>query len=183
MRLHDLKPDVGSRKKRRRAGRGISAGRGKTAGRGHKGQGARAGGGKGPYFEGGQLPLVRRLPFKRGFTNIFRIEYEEVNVGLLNEHDGVEDGALVTPASLAQLGIIRDAAEPVVILGDGELTKKLQVSAHRFTKNALQKISDAGGSTRVIELKIKGARATVKLLKKEEVAKIMAAGDGDDTQG
>ena len=183
MRLHDLKPDVGSRKKRRRAGRGIAAGRGKTAGRGHKGQGARAGGGKGPYFEGGQLPLVRRLPFKRGFTNIFRIEYEEVNVGLLNEHEGIEDGAVVTPALLAQLGIIRDADKPVVILGDGELTKKLQVSAHRFTKSATQAIGEAGGSTTTLELLLKGARATVKLLKKEEVAKLRAARDSDNAQG
>ncbi len=178
MRLHDLKPDPGSRKKRRRAGRGIAAGRGKTAGRGHKGQGARAGGGKGPYFEGGQLPLVRRMPFKRGFTNIFRIEYEEVNVGLLNEHEGVADGAVVTPASLAQLGIIRDATDPVVILGDGDLGKRLQVSAHRFTKSAQQKISDAGGSVTRLELKVKGARATVKLPKKDELARLMAADDG-----
>jgi len=183
MRLHDLKPDPGARKKRRRAGRGISAGRGKTAGRGHKGQGARAGGGKGPYFEGGQLPLVRRMPFKRGFTNIFRIEYEEVNVGLLNEHDGIADGALVTPASLARLGIIRDASEPLVILGDGELEKRLQVSAHRFTKTAADKIRAAGGTTNVLELKITGARATVKKLRKEEVAKIMAAGEDDAATG
>ena len=180
MRLHDLKPDPGSRKKRRRAGRGIAAGRGKTAGRGHKGQGARAGGGKGPYFEGGQLPLVRRMPFKRGFTNIFRIEYEEVNVGLLQEHEGIVDGATVTPASLAQLGIIRDATDPVVILGDGELDKKLQVSAHRFTKSAARKINDAGGSVRRLELKLKGARATVKLPKKEELARLMAE---EDDQG
>ena len=84
MKLHDLRPDPGATRKRRRVGRGIAAGQGKTAGRGTKGQGARAGGGKGPYFEGGQLPLVRRLPFKRGFTNIFRIEYQEVNVDLLD---------------------------------------------------------------------------------------------------
>lgn len=181
MRLHDLKPTPGSRRKRRRAGRGISAGRGKTAGRGHKGQGARAGGGKGPYFEGGQLPLVRRMPFKRGFTNIFRIEYEEVNVGLLNEHEGIEDGAAVTPASLAQLGIIRKASDPVVILGDGELGKQLQISAHRFTKSARSKISAAGGSITELELKLKGARATVKLPKKEELARIM--GEDGDAQG
>ena len=83
MKLHDLKPDKGSKRKRTRVGRGISAGKGKTAGRGHKGQGARSGGGKGPYFEGGQLPFVRRLPFKRGFTNIFAIVYQEVNVDML----------------------------------------------------------------------------------------------------
>ena len=180
MKLHDLRPDPGSRKKRRRAGRGISAGRGKTAGRGHKGQGARAGGGKGPYFEGGQLPLVRRMPFKRGFTNIFRIEYEEVNVGLLNEHEGIEDGAVVTPVSLAQLGIIRDATDPVVILGDGDLAKKLTISAHRFTKGARRKIGEAGGTIRELELKLTGARATVKLPKKEELARILA--DEGDAQ-
>ena len=83
MKLHDLKPDPGSKRRRKRVGRGIAAGKGKTAGRGHKGQGARSGGGKGPYFEGGQLPLVRRLPFKRGFTNIFAIHYQEVNVDML----------------------------------------------------------------------------------------------------
>ncbi len=177
MRLHDLKPDPGSRKKRRRAGRGIAAGRGKTAGRGHKGQDFRAGGGKGPYFEGGQLPLVRRMPFKRGFNNIFRIEYEEVNVGRLNDHAGVADGADLTPAALAQLGLIRDATDPVVIMGHGELTKQLHISAHRFTKSAVQKIEAAGGSTTVLELTVKGARATVKKLKKEELARLRAADD------
>ena len=127
------------------------------------------------------MPLVRRMPFKRGFTNIFRIEYEEVNVGLLNEHEGIEDGAVVTPASLAQLGIIRKATDPVVILGDGELGKQLQVSAHRFTKSARSKISEAGGSITELELKLKGARATVKLPKKEELARIM--GEAGDAQG
>lgn len=172
MNLNDLAPAKGSKKKRTRVGRGISAGKGKTAGRGIKGQGARSGGGKGPYFEGGQLPLVRRLPFKRGFTNIFRIEYQEVNVGRLNEHDGVSDGAELTPALLAELGLVRDINQPVVILGNGDLKKKLTIQAHRFTKSALKKIEDAGGKTEQLEIKLTGALATVKLLPKEALAKI-----------
>ena len=91
MKLHDLKPDEGSTRRRKRVGRGISAGKGKTAGRGTKGQGARSGGGKGPYFEGGQLPLVRRLPFRRGFTNIWRVNYKPINVGRLQENFGEGD--------------------------------------------------------------------------------------------
>src|SRR3989304_767110 len=132
MKVHDLKPAKGSKKKKTRVGRGIAAGKGKTAGRGTKGQGARTGGGKGPYFEGGQLPLVRRLPFKRGFTNIFRIEYQEVNVESLEER--FAKGAEVTPESLVTARLIRDADKPVVIMGRGELSKKLAVHAHRFTK-------------------------------------------------
>jgi large subunit ribosomal protein L15 len=168
MKLHDLQPAEGSKKKRIRVGRGISAGRGKTSGRGTKGQGSRSGGKKGPYFEGGQLPLVRRLPFKRGFTNIFRIEYQEVNVSKLNDLDA---GTVVTPALLAEAGLVRDADKPVVILGEGELTKKLTVHAHRFTKSAAQKIEAAGGSMETLEIKLKGALATVKRLTKEQLAK------------
>ena len=169
MKLHDLKPDEGSKKKRTRVGRGIAAGKGKTAGRGTKGQGARSGGGKGPYFEGGQLPLVRRLPFKRGFTNVFRIEYQEVNVERLNDLD---EGTVVNAALLAEKGLVREADRPVVILGDGDLTKKLTVQAHRFTKSAQEKIEKAGGSIEKLELKVTGAHATVKLLTKEQLAKI-----------
>lgn len=176
MKLNDLRPDSGAKKNRTRVGRGISAGRGKTAGRGQKGQGARSGGGKGPYFEGGQLPLVRRLPFKRGFTNIFRIEYQEVNVGRLNDHDGIAEGAEVTPALLAELGLVREPDRPVVILGGGDLGKKLTIQAHRFTKSAAQKIEDAGGKTETLELKLTGALATVKLLPKDKLAEIY----GDD---
>jgi len=172
MKLSDLRPDEGAKKKRTRVGRGISAGKGKTAGRGTKGQGARSGGGKGPYFEGGQLPLVRRMPFKRGFTNIFRIEYQEVNVGRLDEHAGIADGAEVTPALLAELGLVREPDRPVVILGNGDLNKKLAVRAHRFSKSAAKKIEDAGGTTEKLELKLTGARATVKLLPKDKLAEI-----------
>jgi len=164
MKLHDLRPDPGSRKKRTRVGRGISAGKGKTAGRGTKGQNARTGGGKAPYFEGGQLPLVRRLPFKRGFTNLFRIEYQEVNIADLAE--AFKSGAEVTPEALAEAGLIKKVDQPVVVLGDGELKAKLQVSAHRFTTSAREKIEGAGGSVTQVELTLRGAHATIKKLPK-----------------
>jgi len=170
MKLHDLKPTPGSKKKRTRVGRGIAAGKGKSAGRGTKGTGARTGGGKGPYFEGGQLPLVRRLPFKRGFTNIFRIEYQEVNVDLIEAR--FDAGAEITPQSLVERGLVRDADKPVVILGRGKLTKPFAVRAHRFSKSAQEKIGAAGGSTEVIPLKLTGARATVKKLPKEQLARL-----------
>ncbi|MAS37634.1 MAG: 50S ribosomal protein L15 [Anaerolineaceae bacterium] len=178
MKLHDLQPAKGSTKKKTRVGRGISAGKGKTAGRGTKGQGARSGGGKGPYFEGGQLPLVRRLPFKRGFNNIFRIEYQEVRVEQLNAHDGIAEGAEVTPAVLAELGLVREADRPVVVLGNGDLKKKLTVNAHRFTKSAAEKIEAAGGTTNKLELKLTGAHATVKLLPKAELEKLYGEDNG-----
>lgn len=168
MKLHDLKPDPGSKKKKTRVGRGIASGKGKTAGRGTKGAGARGRNArKGAYFEGGQLPLVRRLPFKRGFTNIFKINYQEVNVGDLAE---LAAGTAVTPELLAEQGFIRDADKPVVILGGGDLTTKLSFKAHRFTKSAEEKITAAGGSIEKLELVVKGARATVKLLSKEKLA-------------
>ncbi len=172
MKLHDLKPAEGSRTKRTRVGRGISAGKGKTAGRGTKGAGARgAHARKGAYFEGGQLPLVRRLPFKRGFTNIFRTLYQEVNVKQLEVLDA---GTTVTPAMMAELGWIRDALTPVVVLGDGELSKSLTVQAHRFTKSAAAKIAGAGGTSEVLPLKVTGARITVKRLQKAKLAKLYA---------
>jgi large subunit ribosomal protein L15 len=172
MRLHDLKPAPGSQKKKFRVGRGIASGKGKTAGRGTKGMGARRGGGKGAYFEGGQLPLVRRLPFKRGFTNIFRIEHQEVNVRFLEAR--FNDGDVVNPQTLYDKGLVRDAAKPVVIMGKGDLTKKLTVHAHRLTKGASDKITAVGGSITVMPLKITGANATVKKLKKEQIAKLLA---------
>jgi large subunit ribosomal protein L15 len=182
MKLNDLRPDKGSTKNRRRVGRGISAGKGKTAGRGTKGQGARSGGGKPPYFEGGQLPLVRRLPFKRGFTNIFRINYQEVNVRDLQEKSTLtgeasqrfEDGTVVTPEVLEAEGLIRDALKPVKILGDGELSTNLTVHAHGFTKSAQEKIEDAGGSVEKLELLLTGAAATVKKPKKEVLERLRA---------
>jgi large subunit ribosomal protein L15 len=147
----------------------MGSGSGKTAGRGTKGQGARGGKSKGPRFEGGQLPLVRRLPFKRGFNNIFKIHYQPVNLEWLSD---IKAGTEVTPALLAQLGFIGDATKPVVILGGGEVKSALKVSAHRFSKSAAEKITAAGGTTTVIELKVKGALATVKLLPKSKLAEL-----------
>ena len=171
MKLHDLKPDKGSTKKRKRIGRGQAAGQGGYAGRGIKGQGSRGGKPKGAYFEGGQLPLVRRLPFKRGFNNKFRIEYQEVRLDRLANL--ADDGAVVTPALMVELGLIRNAIEPVVILGNGEaISKKLTVHAQRITKSAQEKITAAGGSTEIIPLRITGAKATFRKMRKEDLAKI-----------
>lgn len=175
MKLHDLRPEPGSVKRKKRVGRGISAGQGKTAGRGTKGQSARSGGTKGPFFEGGQLPLVRRLPFKRGFTNIFRIEYQEVNLDSLQAR--FNDGDAVTPETLVAKGLVRDADKPVAVLGRGELTHKLTVQAHRFTTSAQEKIEKAGGAIEKLELLVIGARATVKKLSKEKLAALRAARD------
>jgi len=173
MRLHDLKPDRGARKRRTRVGRGIAAGKGKTAGRGHKGQGARSGGGKGLYFEGGQLPLVRRLPFKRGFTNIFRIPYQEVNLRQLAER--FQSGDEVTPAVLAEKGLVRKAEEPVVVLGQGEIDFPLNVQAHRFSKKAREQLLAAGGNVEQLPILLRGARATVKKLRREQKARALEA--------
>ncbi len=148
MKLNDLGPNEGSKKSRKRVGRGISAGQGKTAGRGTKGQGARSGGIKGAYFEGGQLPLARRLPFKRGFTNIRRVEYKAINLERLAEFDF--GGETVTPQLLADYGLIKKATDPVAILGDGELETALNVRAHRFSATAKEKIEAAGGTAEVI---------------------------------
>ena len=148
MKLHDLRPDEGSRQKRKRVGRGISAGQGKTAGRCTKGQGVRRGGGKGPYFEGGQLPLVRRLPFKRGFTNIRKIYYNPVNLGRLAEM--FEAGSEIDPAVMVEVGLLKKESDPVVILGDGDLTGALTIKAHRFSAAAKQKIEAAGGTVELL---------------------------------
>ena len=151
MKLHDLRPAPGSTKRRKRVGRGMASGKGKTSGRGMKGQGARSGGGKGPYFEGGQLPLVRRLPFKRGFTNIHRIEYKPVNLDRLQEKFG-ESKQEVTPETLVEAGIIKRSDKAVAILGRGELTSALTIKAHRFSKSAQEKIEVAGGAVEILPL-------------------------------
>jgi large subunit ribosomal protein L15 len=150
MKLHDLRPNNGAKKKRKRVGRGISAGQGKTAGRGTKGQKARSGGGKGPYFEGGQLPLARRLPFKRGFTNIRKVYYKPVNLDRLAEFDF--DGIEVTPEVMAAIGLIKKANDPVVVLGNGDVNAPMTVKAHRFSKTAREKIEAAGGSVEILPL-------------------------------
>lgn len=149
MKLHDLRPDEGSKKKRKRVGRGIAAGQGKTAGRGTKGQGARSGGGKGPYFEGGQLPLARRLPFKRGFTNRRKIYYRPINVGLFSEMEA-EAGSEITPEVLQSVGLLKKVTDPYVILGEGDLNVALTVKAHRVSKSAQEKIEKAGGKVEII---------------------------------
>jgi large subunit ribosomal protein L15 len=150
MKLHDLRPNPGAKKKRKRVGRGISAGQGKTAGRGTKGQNARSGGGKGVYFEGGQLPLARRLPYKRGFTNIRKVYYKAVNLKQLAEFDF--DGLDVTPEVMAAVGLVKKETDPVVILGDGELNVALNVKAQRFSASAKEKIEAAGGTVEVLPL-------------------------------
>lgn len=146
MQLHELRPAPGTVKEPKRKGRGTATGQGKTAGRGQKGQGSRSGGGVRPGFEGGQMPLHRRLP-KRGFTNIFAKEYTEVNVSVLNRF---EDGTEVTPELLKQEGIVKNVRDGVKILGEGELSKKLTVKATKFTESAKNKIEAAGGKAEIL---------------------------------
>ncbi|MFN8482819.1 MAG: 50S ribosomal protein L15 [Anaerolineae bacterium] len=143
MRLDELSSPRGARKPRKRVGRGTGSGQGTYAGRGRKGQGARSGGVKGPYFEGGQLPLVRRLPHKRGFVNINRVEVSEVNLDRLSE--AFDAGADVTVEAMVAAGLIKSATSPVKILARGEIDKPLTVRAHRFSANARAKIEAAGG--------------------------------------
>lgn len=147
MNLNELKPAEGSKKDGFRVGRGHGSGNGKTAGRGHKGQKARSGGGVRPGFEGGQMPIYRRLP-KRGFTNIFAKTYTEINVTALNSF---EDGAVVDADALKAAGIIKKINDGVKVLGRGDLTaKNLTVKAAKFTKSAEEKIAAAGGKAEVI---------------------------------
>ena len=146
MKLHELSPAVGSAKANWRKGRGPGSGNGKTAGKGHKGQNARSGGGVRPGFEGGQLPLYRKLP-KRGFHNKFATVYAIVNVDALNRF---EDDAVVDTAALIECGLVTRVCDGVKILGNGELTKKLTVKAAVFSNAAKEKIEAAGGKTEVI---------------------------------
>jgi large subunit ribosomal protein L15 len=148
MKLHEIKPRHGSRRQRKRVGRGIAAGQGKTAGRGTKGQGARAGEGGKLYRQGGNLPFFRRLPFKRGFTNIYRMEWTEVNLVSLKDFAAGSD---VTPETLLETGIIRHLRNPIVLLGRGEVKVPLQVRLHRVSKGARTAIEGAGGKVEVIE--------------------------------
>lgn len=146
MELHDLKPAPGSRKSRKRVGRGSAAGQGKTAGRGTKGQLARSKVRVG--FEGGQNPIFKRMPFRRGFTNIFKTRYEVVNVHQLERVAGDEP---ITPESLAENGVTRGTEFPLKILGEGDISKAITVRAHKFSKSAREKIEAAGGTVEVIE--------------------------------
>ncbi len=147
MNLHDLSPMEGSKKARKRIGRGPASGQGKTAGKGHKGQKARSGGSIRPGFEGGQMPLQRRVP-KRGFTNIFRTEYATVNVADLEAR--FEDGADVDVDAIVASGLLKKTLDGVKILGNGEITKKLNVKANAFSDTAKAKIEAAGGKAEVM---------------------------------
>jgi large subunit ribosomal protein L15 len=146
MKLHELKPAKGAIKGRKRLGRGTASGQGKTAGRGQKGQKSRSGGGVRLGFEGGQMPLYRRLP-KRGFTNIFKKQWAIINVEDLNKF---EDGSVITPEMLLEAGLIKKVIDGIKILGDGDLEKKVTVQAHKFSKTAIEKIESAGGKAEVI---------------------------------
>ncbi len=145
MKLHELGPAAGSTTAPKRLGRGVGSGLGKTSGKGHKGAKARSGGGKRPGFEGGQMPLYRRVP-KKGFTNIFRTEYATVNVGQLEIFD---NGAVVTVEKLKEAGLVKKTLAGVKILGNGDLTKKITVEAAKFTESAKQKIEALGGKAEV----------------------------------
>ena len=146
MKLQDLKPAEGSTQAAYRKGRGHGSGNGKTAGRGHKGQWARSGGGVRPGFEGGQMPLARRLP-KRGFHNIFGTENAVINVSELNMF---EDGAVVTVADMIEAGLVKKSLDGVKVLGNGEITKKLTVQAAAFSASAKEKIEAVGGKAEVV---------------------------------
>jgi large subunit ribosomal protein L15 len=148
MKLHDLRPAEGSAKKRKRVGRGTGSGRGKTSGRGTKGQNSRSGGGVRSTFEGGQLPLVRRLPKLRGFNNRFKVLYVPVNLDSLDRT--FEADAAVTPETLSEVGLLGRAADPIAVLGRGEINKPLHVKTHRISASARQKIEAAGGSVEIL---------------------------------
>ena len=146
MKLHELSPAFGSNQESKRNGRGAGSGNGKTAGKGHKGQKARSGGGVRPGFEGGQMPLQRRVP-KRGFNNIFATRYSNINVADLNKF---EDGAVVDLKAIMDKGLVKKPLDGVKVLGDGELTVKLTVKAAAFSASAKEKIEKAGGTVEVI---------------------------------
>jgi large subunit ribosomal protein L15 len=148
MQLHELKAPEGATRERIRIGRGHGSGKVKTGGKGTKGQKARAGGGVPPYFEGGQLPLIRKLPYRRGFKNPFRVEYREVNVRDLSDFPV---GSTVGPDEFETAGVLRGKSGPVKVLGQGDISVKLTVRAHKFTAGARQKIEAAGGTTETIE--------------------------------
>ncbi len=150
MKLHDLQPNEGAKRSKKRVGRGLAAGQGKTAGKGTKGQGVRQGAGGKLYRQGGNLPYFRRLPFMRGegFTPPYRVEYNEVNVEMLERF---EAGSDVNAEVLAAAGLLSKRSNPIVILGNGEITKALNLKVQRITKGAKAKIEAAGGSVEIIE--------------------------------
>ena len=147
MKLNTMHPNDGATTTKKRVGRGIGSGLGKTSGKGHKGQNARSGGGVRPGFEGGQLPLFRRLP-KRGFSNArFKVEYATINLSDLNRF---EDGAVVTPELLKEMGLVKNQLDGIKVLGNGTLEKKLTVKAHSFSASAKEQIESLGGKIEVM---------------------------------
>ena len=147
MKLHELEKNIGATHSKKRVGRGSGSGLGKTSGKGHKGQKARSGGSINPVFEGGQLPLYRRIP-KRGFSNaLFKTEYAVINVEDLNNF---EDGTVVSPALLRETGMVKNQLSGIKVLGEGKLEKKLTIQAHKFSKSALEKIKESGSTIEVI---------------------------------
>lgn len=148
MKLHDLKPRPHAHRKRKRVGRGISAGQGKTAGRGTKGYGARAGSGGKIFRQGGNLPLFRKLPFKRGFTNINRIKWQELNLDRLADFEADTE---IDPEILLQAGLIDNLNQPVVLLGKGDIDRAYKIKLHRISRSAQEKVEAAGGSIELIE--------------------------------
>jgi len=146
MRIEDIRPAEGSTKNKKRVGRGVGSGHGKTSCKGHKGQKARSGGPKGAGFEGGQMPLQRRIP-KRGFKNIFRTEYAIVNLDII---DALKDDAVVTPELLVEKGVIKDVKDGIKVLGNGSIQRPVTIKAHAFSAAAAAKIEAAGGKTEVI---------------------------------
>ena len=148
MKLHDLGPNEGHKKKKKRVGRGISAGQGKTAGRGTKGEGARRGKGGSLYRQGGQLPFYRSLPFKRGFTNIRRVEWAEVNLDRLADFAA---GSEVGPEALAEAGLLRGGGDlPIALLGRGDISQALTLKVHRASQSAIDKVEAAGGTVIIL---------------------------------
>ena len=152
MKIHDLRPDEGATKKRKRVGRGTGSGKGRTSGRGTKGQNSRTGGGVPINFEGGQLPLVKRLPKMRGFNNRFKVEYIPVNLDFMSQR--FEDNATVNPESLAAVGLLGNVSDPIVVLARGEVAKPLHVKAHRVSASAQAKIEAAGGSVEILPYEV-----------------------------
>lgn len=147
MKLHELEKNIGAKQRRKIVGRGPGSGLGKTSGKGQKGQNSRSGGGVNPVFEGGQLPLYRRLP-KRGFSNHeFKIKYATINVSDLNIF---EEGTLVTAALLKEVGLVKKQLDGIKVLGNGEINKKLTVQAHKFSKSAIEKLEESGSKIEVI---------------------------------
>lgn len=146
MKLHELRAVAGATKKTKRRGRGTATGQGKTGGRGMNGQNSRSGGGTRLGFEGGQMPLYRRIP-KRGFTNIWKTEYTILNLDAFNRF---EEGAVVTPDMLREAGLVKQVKDGIKVLGDGALEKKITIQAQKFSKTALEKIEAAGGKAEVI---------------------------------